>query len=217
MGSRQLDELVKRGGIVDGDVGERLPVQFDQCPLQPGDKLAVAQAPHATGGVDANDPQATEVALANAPVAVGVDAGADQGDERLPIEVVAAEAKALGQLLQTFAASRDGLAAARACHGLLTPLDLRSVSAAHDLDVLLGDQPRLDDRVAQLSLALAGLVAVQVLLAGLAAFELAGAGDLEPFLGRLVRLLLRHDTPPCGEWGREPSVVAGTGGSRPPL
>src|SRR5262249_4264044 len=84
MGSRQLDQLVKRGGIVNGDVGQCLAIQLDQCSLETGDELAVAQAAHTTGGVDANDPQATEFALADAPVAVGIDPGADESDDRLP-------------------------------------------------------------------------------------------------------------------------------------
>src|SRR4051794_16056212 len=49
----------------------------------------------------------------------------------------------------------------------------------HHLDVLLEQPARLDDLAAQVPLALAGLVTVQVLLARLAAFELARGGHAE--------------------------------------
>src|SRR5262249_42114413 len=127
VGSRQFDEPGKRAGIVDGDVGECLAVQLDQRALQPGDELAVTDAAHPASGVDADNPRGAEAAFGAAPARVGEAPGADQRDERLPIEIVTAEAEALGQLLQTFAAARDGLAAASACHGLFTPLDARAV------------------------------------------------------------------------------------------
>ena len=46
--------------------------------LQAVDELAVAQAALADGGVDADDPQLAELALADAAIAKGVDAGANQ-------------------------------------------------------------------------------------------------------------------------------------------
>src|SRR5919201_440591 len=62
-------------GVPDGDVGQNLAVELDAGQLQSVDEGAVAQAVLAGGGVDANDPQPAEVALAVAPVAVRVGVG----------------------------------------------------------------------------------------------------------------------------------------------
>ena len=61
-----------------GHVGQNLAVQLDVGLQQAGDELAVAQAERTDGGVDADDPQPAEIALAVVAVAVGVDAGADE-------------------------------------------------------------------------------------------------------------------------------------------
>src|SRR5690606_29358490 len=58
-----LGDRAKRGGIVDGDVGQGLAVQGDVRLEQPIHEAAVAQAVHAGRGVDAHDPQAAELAL----------------------------------------------------------------------------------------------------------------------------------------------------------
>src|SRR4051794_41400775 len=62
-------------GVAHGDVGQDLAVEVDAGELQAMDEGAVAQAVLARGGVDADDPQAAEVALAVAAVAVGVGIG----------------------------------------------------------------------------------------------------------------------------------------------
>src|SRR5262245_48175679 len=116
VGTGQLDDPGKRLGVVDGDLGERLAVQLDVGPVQAGDQLAVAQAAHPAGGVDADDPEAAELALARLAVAVRVDAGPDQGDNGLAVQVVPAQAKAFGQFAEAFAGSEDRLAAARSYH-----------------------------------------------------------------------------------------------------
>src|SRR5262249_42181141 len=64
--------------------------------------------------------------------------------------------------------------------------------AAHDFDVLLAQLARFNDGAAQVAFALAGLVAEQVLLAGLAPFQLAAGGHAEGLLGALVGLHLWH-------------------------
>ena len=67
--------LVNVSGSWTAMFGQRLAVQLDAGPLQAGDELAVAQAAHPAGGVDADDPQPAELALADPAVAEGVDAG----------------------------------------------------------------------------------------------------------------------------------------------
>src|SRR6478736_2373207 len=62
-------------GVADGDVGQHLAVELDAGQLEPVDEHAVAHAVLAGGRVDADDPQAAEVALAVAAVAVGVGVG----------------------------------------------------------------------------------------------------------------------------------------------
>src|ERR671923_581835 len=62
-------------GVADGDVGQDLAVEVDAGELEAVDERAVAHAVLPRGGVDADDPQAAEVALAIAPVAIGVGVG----------------------------------------------------------------------------------------------------------------------------------------------
>src|SRR5207253_6791875 len=81
-----------------------------------GDEFAVAQAAGAAGGVDADDPEPAEIALADAAVAEGEDAGADQRDLRLLDRVVPAQAEALGELQEPLSLADNGLAAAGADH-----------------------------------------------------------------------------------------------------
>src|SRR5688572_11658640 len=71
------------------------------------------------------------------------------------------------------------------------------LTAGEASDVLAGHLADLDDRAAQVALALAALVSVEVLLAGLAALELARGGHAEPLLGALVGLLLGHGSQSC--------------------
>src|SRR4051794_18962822 len=58
-----------------------------------------------------------------------------------------------------------------------------------DVNVLRGQLAAVGDDAAELALALAGLVAVKVFLAGLAALELATGGHAEAFFRPLVGLL----------------------------
>src|SRR5262249_31667374 len=54
--------------------------------------------------------------LACSPIAVSVHPAANQGDDRLTIQVVPAQAEALGELAHPFAAAKDCLAATCSCH-----------------------------------------------------------------------------------------------------
>src|SRR5205085_10163779 len=73
--SRLAGGLRKSGerlGIAHGDVREDLAVQLDTGQLEAVHERAVAETVQAGGSVDAGDPQAAEVPLAVAPIAVRV-------------------------------------------------------------------------------------------------------------------------------------------------
>src|SRR5262249_27156552 len=74
----ELHESANALGVVDGDVGEDLPVHVDLGLLQAIHQLRVAHALLPGGGVDPCDPEPAEIALAGAPVAVGVGIRAHQ-------------------------------------------------------------------------------------------------------------------------------------------
>src|SRR5579871_6357260 len=82
-GSRRLagdlGETSEGVGVVHGDVGEHLAVELDARAGEAVHELRVAHAVLPRGRVDASDPEAPEVALAVAPIAVGVGVGLDQG------------------------------------------------------------------------------------------------------------------------------------------
>src|SRR5690606_18671287 len=66
------DELTERCRVAHRQVGELLAIELDVRGAQAGDELPVRQAVLAGGRVDADDPQAPEVALLVAPADVGV-------------------------------------------------------------------------------------------------------------------------------------------------
>jgi len=59
-------------GVVDGEVGEHLAVDFDAGLVQESHQLAIAETLHAGSGIDTLNPQGAEVALLGATVAEGV-------------------------------------------------------------------------------------------------------------------------------------------------
>src|SRR3954447_5920258 len=67
-----LGKASERLGVADGDVREDLAVHLDLGEAQAVHELAVGEALTARGGVDAGDPEAAEVALAVAAVAIRV-------------------------------------------------------------------------------------------------------------------------------------------------
>ena len=71
--------------------------QVQHCALQSGDEKPVSEAAHATGGVDAYDPQSAEFALFHPAIAERVDAAAHQRHLGLTPQMVPTEAKSLCQ------------------------------------------------------------------------------------------------------------------------
>src|SRR6266508_4814748 len=74
-GARRFDQGPERTRVAHGHVREDLPVQLDARLGQPVDELGVAHALGPGGGADPGDPQAAELALAVAAVAVRVHTG----------------------------------------------------------------------------------------------------------------------------------------------
>src|ERR1700690_3267269 len=101
-GSRRLagdlGKTSERVGVAHGDVGEHLAVELDAGQLEAVHQLRVAHAVDPCGGVDAGDPQAAEVALAVAPVAVGVGVCLEQSLLGALVVGVCLAAEALGLL-----------------------------------------------------------------------------------------------------------------------
>ena len=60
---RLLGEALKRAGVIHGQVGQNLAVQFHACFLQPVDELVVAEPVQSGGRGDADYPQRAELAL----------------------------------------------------------------------------------------------------------------------------------------------------------
>ena len=69
----------KRFGLIHGEIGEHLAVDFDTGLLEAVDDPAVAQPELTRGGVDARDPERAEVALLGAAIAIRILAGLDDG------------------------------------------------------------------------------------------------------------------------------------------
>src|SRR4051794_4835671 len=93
-----LGKASERLRVAHGDVGQRLAVELDAGGLQAVHELAVAEALLAGGRVDAGDPEAAEVALLVAPVAVGVAVGFEHGLLGELVARVGLAAVALGPL-----------------------------------------------------------------------------------------------------------------------
>src|SRR5690606_12869500 len=66
------------GRIMNRHLRQRLAIQLNSRPMQAMDELAVAKAALTNGGIDPDDPQSTEIALADATVSEGIDPRANQ-------------------------------------------------------------------------------------------------------------------------------------------
>ena len=116
VGLDHLNDLGKRLGIVNRDLGETLPIEDDGGLLQTENEFAVAEAPQTASGTNPYDPKAAEVALFGLPVPVGIGSGTHNSHGRLAIEVTATGAKSLGQFAKALASTQNGLTAASSGH-----------------------------------------------------------------------------------------------------
>src|SRR5258706_5237420 len=214
-----LHELREGRGIGGREIGERLAVELHARPLEARHELAVAQLVGPGGGVDADDPEAPEVALLAAPADEREVARAVHRLLGGPIELALVEEVALGQSqellppLPSLAPPFDsrhrrrpfeGLARsgqpitlsggdeARAARRLPSePLGRRLILAQqHPLD--LGHiRGRYEHGLAERPLPALRLLGEDVALHGLSAHDLSGRGDLEALDGAPLGLQLQ--------------------------
>src|SRR5262245_51807491 len=101
--------------------------------------------------------------------------------------------EALRQPAKAFAATQHRLAASRTCYDLLLLVTCASqLGFAHGYDILLGEPGGVDQGRSQLTFPFTSFVTLQVLLAGLAALQLAASRRLEAFARAFMGLHLRH-------------------------
>src|SRR6185295_2403845 len=93
-----LGKTSERLGVADGHVRQHLAVELDAGGLQAVHELAVRHALLAGGGVDPDDPQAAEVALLVAAVAIGVRVRLDERFLGALVARMRLTAEALGPL-----------------------------------------------------------------------------------------------------------------------
>src|SRR3954452_24531967 len=236
VGAGELHQGGEGGSVVYGEVREDLAVDLDTSGLEALHEPVVRHAVGAGRGIDALDPEATEVTLLGATVPVGIDQRV--GDLLLGLAVQTRPLPAVtAGALENDATLLLGVdRPLHACH-VNTPSLLDAVLAAAGLpgtrllsEVLMGGGPGslaeellglLGVRLGELDVVrdgthlLARLVLEQVATAGLLAHDLAGAGEAETLLRTAVRLHLRHGgrSPSCcaRQWTH---VVCRAGGSR---
>src|SRR3954468_1893998 len=127
-GARLFDERRKRGGIVDRQIREDLPVHFDARELEAVHERVVVHVVLVRARVDTGDPEATEVALLVLAIAVRVLPAAFDG---------------LLRGTPQLAAGAKG--AARGLHDLLLALEARDVAYGTRHGALsLGENQALD-------------------------------------------------------------------------
>jgi hypothetical protein len=71
-GARLLSQLGERSGLVDGKSGQNSTIDRDTGPIEPIDETAVRNVVEPSRRLDANDPQATELALLLSTISVRV-------------------------------------------------------------------------------------------------------------------------------------------------
>src|SRR5262245_37961038 len=167
--ARELDQLVERGRVLHGELGELFPVQLDPALLQAVDEGRVGEPARARGRVDARDPQRAVLALLAVTVARAVGQRAhDRLVDRAP---------------QARAAAPETLGAPEVA-GLLVPAGCPVGCAYHGLGPHhLAEEPRPHagdhERLAQGAPLLPGVRRVHVAARVLGAQHLAALADAE--------------------------------------
>jgi hypothetical protein len=93
--------------MMDRQFRQRLAVEADTSCHQTENQFAVAKTTHAASRIDADDPQATELALAHPTVAVSVSTCPQKSYGRLAVKAMTAGTKALGQATQPGSLAKD--------------------------------------------------------------------------------------------------------------
>src|SRR5439155_25640544 len=112
-----LDDGVERRRIADRQLAEHLAVQRDAGCRQRGDEAVVVHAALLQGGIEARDPQRSEVTLLLPAVAPGVLVGLAGELQRLAVQRTGAGAEAGGTLQHALAFTGMSRAACGAGHG----------------------------------------------------------------------------------------------------
>src|SRR6187402_3342447 len=94
----QVGQLLEGRRIMHGQVGQNLAVQIDARILQSAHEARIGGAVVAAGSIDALNPQATKVALAQLAASVGVNPALVEAMQSLLKAVLAAAVKTLGLL-----------------------------------------------------------------------------------------------------------------------
>src|SRR5581483_10279521 len=197
---RLARELRERGLVGDREVGEDLAVDVDRGLLQAVHERGVREAVLAHGGVDARDPQRTELALSLAAVAVGVLPRLHHrflGDGE---DVAAPAAEALGLVEDLLVLGLRGDAAFYSGHGVSLRVGQHRAHA-----LLVGGMDVL--RAAQVALVLGRLLGEDVALVRLGALDAAAGPDLQALGGAAFGLHLGHCLTPS--W----MATGGSGGA----
>src|SRR6185369_12101583 len=124
-----LDDLRKRRGVADGDVGERLAVELDLGLLQAGDERAVGHAVLAGRRVDPDDPQLAHLALALLAVAGRVGHRVEVRLARCLDQPGLRPLAAFGRVQQALVSLVGGDAALDSCHRVRVLLEVRQQAA----------------------------------------------------------------------------------------
>ena len=180
-----LDESLEASGIIDCDLADHLAVERDAGLDEPGDELRVAQALGARSGVDAGDPELTEVTLLELAMLSGKAHCAIDSLRSSTEEFGARSVETLGK----FQAAATTLAGSRCIcnsHCILPPSVLKHT--LHRLgDALIGHRD-----TAQITLARPGFIAVEVSLAALRAHDFTRGRRFHALDGALLCFHLRH-------------------------
>src|ERR1035441_2166379 len=99
-----LNDRGKSGGFVHGQISQNLAVDFDLGLGQRFDEAAVGQVERPDGGVDADNPEVAEVALAGLAIAIGPVLALHGGVFGVAEKFAAAAAVSFGFLNDAFAA-----------------------------------------------------------------------------------------------------------------
>ena len=194
---RLFDQDSKCLRLMDRQIGQNLAVDLDVCLVQAIDEASVGQAVLTRSGVDALDPERTEVALAILAVAVSIlqrllDCLLGDADG-----VLAAAVETLSCAQNLLVLCVGGNASLRVpCHDLLKTTDPTGLDAAavrqEILRNLLGIRLCENHGAARIANELVGTLDHAVALAGSSSFHLAGTGNFEPLLGGRLGLHLGH-------------------------
>jgi len=196
-------------GVVNGNICQNFPIQFDARPFQSADKFAVRDFRYAARGVDAHNPQRAEIALLQPPPYVSVTKRFLDGFLRGTVQLGFCKKETLGAAQGFMAVIPPSGTSFDSWH--VCSLNLYSGGSAGTCGALLpllrnwfnrlirqhGAQLRLvglvgDDRMAKFAFTGTRLGRQDVAGGGVVANHFAGSGFLEAFRRTLMGLHLGH-------------------------